>query len=104
MIDNPHIGSSVDSFLEEEGTLADINSIALKRVIVWQIQQAMAQKNLTKAAMAKPMKTSRSSLERLLDPQNPSVTLDTLERAARAVGKQVRLELVDPTIEVTPTR
>jgi DNA-binding Xre family transcriptional regulator len=97
MSSNPYIGSSLDDLLEEEGTLAEINAIALKRVIVWQVQQAMAEKKLTKTAMAREMKTSRSSLERLLDPENPSVTLDTIERAAKAIGKRVRLELVDAT-------
>lgn len=95
MSSNPYIGSSLDDLLEEEGTLAEISSIALKRVIAWQIEQAMIEKNLTKTAMAKAMKTSRASLDRLLDPQNPSVTLDTIERAAKAVGKRLRLELVD---------
>ncbi len=95
MSSNPYIGSSLDDLLEEEGTLAEIRSIALKRVIAWQIEQAMIEKNLTKSAMAKAMKTSRASLDRLLDPQNPSVTLDTIERAAKAVGKRLRLELVD---------
>jgi DNA-binding Xre family transcriptional regulator len=95
MSSNPYIGSSLDDLLEEEGTLAEIRSIALKRVIAWQIEQAMIEKNLTKTAMAKAMKTSRASLDRLLDPQNPSVTLDTIERAAKAVGKRLRLELVD---------
>ena len=97
MSSNFYIGSSVDSLFEEEGTRAEINSIALKRVIAWQIQQAMVEKNLTKAAMAKEMKTSRSSLERLLDPNNPSVTLDTIERAATAIGKRVHFELMDAT-------
>ncbi|MBW4641194.1 MAG: helix-turn-helix domain-containing protein [Gloeocapsa sp. UFS-A4-WI-NPMV-4B04] len=97
MSNNPYIGSSVDDLLEEEGTLASINAIALKRVIAWQVQQAMEEKKLTKTAMAREMKTSRSSLERLLDPENPSVTLDTIERAAKAIGKRVRLELIDAT-------
>lgn len=95
MNSNPHIGSSFDSFLEEEGTLADIETIALKRAIAWQIEQVMTEKKLTKTAMAKQMKTSRSSLDRLLDKDNPSVTLDTIERAAKVIGKRVRLELVD---------
>lgn len=95
MNSNPHIGSSFDSFLEEEGTLADIETIALKRAIAWQIEQVMAEKKLTKTAMAKQMKTSRSSLDRLLDRDNPSVTLNTIERAAKVIGKRVRLELVD---------
>lgn len=95
MRNNPYIGSDLDDLLEEEGTLAEIESIALKRVIAWQVQQVMEEKKLTKTAMAKEMKTSRSSLERLLDPNNPSVTLDTIERAAMAIGKRVRFELVD---------
>jgi DNA-binding Xre family transcriptional regulator len=97
MSKNPYIGSSLDNLLEEEGTRVEIELIALKRAIAWQIQQAMEEKKLTKTAMAKAMKTSRVSLERLLDPDNPSVTLDTIERAAAAIGKRIRLELVDST-------
>jgi DNA-binding Xre family transcriptional regulator len=97
MSKNPYIGSSLDNLLEEEGTRVEIELIALKRAIAWQIQQAMEEKKLTKTAMAKAMKTSRASLERLLDPENPSVTLDTIERAAAAIGKRIRLELVDST-------
>ena len=97
MTNNPYMGSSLDDLLEEEGTLAEIESIAIKRVIAWQVKQAMEEKKLTKQAMAKEMKTSRSSLDRLLDPNNPSVTLETIERAAKAIGKRVRLELVDVT-------
>ncbi|MEH2004682.1 helix-turn-helix domain-containing protein [Nostoc sp.] len=92
---NPYVGSSLDDLLEEEGTLEEINLIAAKRVIAWQISKAMEEKKLNKAAMAKEMKTSRSSLDRLLDPSNSSVSLDTIARAARVVGKRIRLELVD---------
>ena len=92
---NPRIGSSFDDFLEEEGMLDEINTIAIKRVIAWQIEQGMAKKNLSKTEMAQQMQTSRSSLERLLDPDNPAVTLDTIERAARVIGKKVLFELVD---------
>ncbi|MEH1911533.1 MAG: helix-turn-helix domain-containing protein [Nostoc sp.] len=92
---NPYVGSSLDDLLEEEGTLEEINLIAAKRVIAWQISKAMEEKKLNKAAMAKEMKTSRSSLDRLLDPNNSSVSLDTIARAARVVGKRIRLELVD---------
>ncbi|RUS94451.1 Fis family transcriptional regulator [Dulcicalothrix desertica PCC 7102] len=92
---NPHIGSSLDDLFEEEGMLNDINIIAVKRVIAWQIQKEMAYKNLSKTEMAQQMQTSRSSLDRLLDPDNPAVTLDTIERAARVIGKRVRFELVD---------
>lgn len=95
MTNNPYIGSSLDDLLQEEGTLAETEAIALKRVIAWQVKQAMEEKNLTKKALAEEMKTSRSSLDRLLDPNYPSVTLDTIERAAAAIGKRVRFELVD---------
>jgi DNA-binding Xre family transcriptional regulator len=95
MNNNLHIGSSLDDFLEEEGILEEINLIAIKRVIAWQIKHAMEEKKLTKSDMAKQMKTSRSSLDRLLDPNNTSVTLDTIDRAAKIIGKRVRFELVD---------
>ncbi|GAA6620853.1 helix-turn-helix domain-containing protein [Scytonema sp. NUACC26] len=95
MNNNPYIGSSFDDFLKEEGLLEEINLIAVKRVIAWQIEQAMEQKNLTKTEMAAQMQTSKSSLDRLLDPEDVSVTLETIERAARAVGKRVHFELVD---------
>jgi len=99
MTNNPYIGSSLDDLLEEEGTLIEIESIATKRLLAWQIKQMMEEKKLTKTAMVKEMKTSRSSLDRLLDPNNPSVTLDTIERAAKVIGKRVRFELVDVTYE-----
>lgn len=89
-----YIGSSLDDFLREEGILADVEATALKRVLAFQIAQLMEQQNLTKTAMAKKMKTSRTALERLLDPTNPSATLQTLERAAVALGKQLQVELV----------
>ncbi len=95
MNDNPHIGSSFDDFLEEEGILAEVNSMALKRVLAWQIEQIMLQKGLSKSAMAKSMKTSQAALDRLLDPGNTSVTLNTLDRAARVLGKRLELSLVD---------
>lgn len=97
MTNNPYIGSSLDDLLEEEGTLTEIESIATKRLLAWQVKQVMEEKKLTKTAMVKEMKTSRSSLDRLLDPNNPSVTLDTIERAAKVIGKRVRFELVDVT-------
>jgi antitoxin HicB len=90
---NPHIGSSFESFLEEEGILEECTVTAIKRVLARQIEQAMAAQGLSKAAMARAMRTSRPQLDRLLDPDNPSVTLDTLQRAAAAVGRKLRLEL-----------
>ncbi|HVX87191.1 MAG TPA: Fis family transcriptional regulator [Phycisphaerae bacterium] len=91
---NRHIGSSLQSFLREEGLASQANAHALKRVLAWQIQQEMKQQKITKTAMAKRMKTSRAHLDRLLDPQNDSVQLDTVQRAAAAVGRSIRIELV----------
>ncbi len=90
---NRHIGSSLDDFLEEEGLLAEAEAVAAKRVIAFQIRKQMKEQNLTKAELARRMKTSRSALDRLLDPGNPSVTLLTLERAARALDRRLRIEL-----------
>ena len=87
-----HIGSSFDDFLEEEGILAESEAVAVKRVIAYQLSLVMEKQHISKAAMARQMKTSRSALERLLDPQNTSITLQTLERAAHAIGKRLRIE------------
>jgi DNA-binding Xre family transcriptional regulator len=95
MSDNPYVGSYFDDFLEENQILDETSLIAIKRVIVWQIEQEMEKRKLSKQAMAKQMKTSRSSLDRLLNPENPSVTLETIDRAARVLGKRVRIELVE---------
>jgi predicted XRE-type DNA-binding protein len=95
MTKNPYIASSLDEFLEEEGTLEEINLIAIKRVIAWQIQTAMTEQNITKTAMAEKMKISRSSIDRLLDPDHHSVTLETIDKAARVLGKKIHFELVD---------
>ncbi len=97
MNSNIHVGSSFDDFLEEEGILSEVSAVAIKRVIAWQIIQAMKEKNLSKAEMARRMNTSRAALDRLLDPDNPSVTLVTMDKAAQAIGKRLNLELVDAT-------
>ena len=89
-----HLGSNFDDFLAEEGLLAEAEAVAIKRVIAYQIAELMKEKNLTKTAMAQRMETSRAALERLLDPGNESVTLQTLERAAMALGKRLRIEFV----------
>jgi len=89
-----HIGSNFDDFLAEEGFLAEAEAVAIKRVIAYQIEQLMNEQKLTKSAMAGRMKTSRAALDRLLDPANPSVTLQTLERAASVLGKRVQINLV----------
>ena len=88
------VGSTLDDFLKEDGTYESTQAVAIKRVLAWQIGQAMEKRQLTKAEMARRMDTSRSQLDRLLDPESNSVTLETLTRAARAVGRQVRVELV----------
>jgi antitoxin HicB len=88
------IGSSFDDFLKEEGIYAEVSARAIKRVIAHQLDALMQDKGLTKSALAKRMHTSRAQLDRLLDPDNESVTLDTLTRAARAVGRHLRMELV----------
>lgn len=89
-----HIGSRFDGFLEEEGVLAQAETIALKRVITFQFKELMKKQKLSRTQLARRMKTSRSVLERLLDPENPSVTLLTLERAAKALGTSIQIELV----------
>jgi len=89
---NKYIGSNFDDFLEEEGLLAETEAIAIKRVIACQVAELMKSQNMSKVAMAKKMKTSRSALDRFLDPENKSVTLQTLERAAHAIGKRLRIE------------
>ena len=91
---NRHIGSAFDDFLEEEGILQEVEAIAIKRVLARKVEEAMKEQGLSKSAMARKMKTSRMALDRLLDPDNTSVTLHTMQKAAAAVGKRVRLELV----------
>ncbi|HBG08049.1 MAG: Fis family transcriptional regulator [Geobacteraceae bacterium GWC2_58_44] len=90
---NPHIGTNFDDFLDEEDLRVDAEATAIKRVIAYQIELEMKQANLSKTAMAERMHTSRTALDRLLDPANASVTLQTLERAALALGKTLRIEL-----------
>ena len=91
---NPHLGESFDSFLKEQGIYESVQTTAIKRVLAMQLEEAMKEQNLTKVEMARRMKTSRVQLDRLLDPENDSVTLATLRRAAAIVGREVRLELV----------
>ncbi len=89
-----NIGESFDSFLEEDGILEPVEKVAIKRVIAIQIEQERLKRNLTKTKVANEMKTSRSSLDRLLDPHNDSVTLKTIKKAAHFLGKRVTLQLV----------
>jgi len=90
-----HSGSTFDSFLEEQGIQEEVEAVAIKRVLTWQLEQAMRKQQKTKRAMAKQLHTSRSQLNRLLDPRNVSVTLDTITRAARALGKRLILRFAD---------
>jgi hypothetical protein len=88
-----NIGSDFDDFLAEEGMLEEVTAVAVKRVIAWQIEQEMSVQKLTKTAMAKKMRTSRASLNRLLDENDTSLTLTTLAGAAAALGRRIKLEL-----------
>jgi antitoxin HicB len=88
------IGSSFDDFLKEEGIYEEVTAKANKRVIVRQLDNIMQQNHLTKTMLARRMQTSRAQLDRLLDPDNESVTLATLTRAAHAVGRKLRMEFV----------
>jgi antitoxin HicB len=88
-----YIGSDFDDFLAEEGLLVQIETVAIKRAIAYQVNQMMAEQKLSKAAMARRMHTSRAALERLLDPENESVTLHTMGKAAEALGKHLQIRL-----------
>jgi antitoxin HicB len=90
-----HTGSSFDSFLEEEGIRDEVEAVAIKRVIAWQLSEAMRSAKLSKKALAERLGTSRSQLDRLLDPENGAVHLQTIVKAAHAVGKRLRVEMVD---------
>ena len=92
--DNNHRGSSFDDFLKEQGIFEEARNASIKKVIAWQLEQAMSEQGLSKSRMAAKMKTSRSQLDRLLDPKGENVTLETLERAASILGRKVRLELI----------
>ncbi len=89
-----YIGSSLDDFLFEEGLLVEAEAIAVKRVLAFQIRKMIEAQRISKAEMARRMKTSRAALERLLDPDNRSVTLNTMDKAARSLGKRIRLTLI----------
>ena len=93
MMKNKHIGTSFDDFLQEEGLLAEAEATAVKRVIAHQIQKEMDERHISKSGLARMMNTSRSSLDRLLDPDNASVTLLTMESAALALGRKLKIQL-----------
>jgi antitoxin HicB len=93
LMSKKHIGSSLDDFLKDEGTFDEMQALAIKEVVVWQLIEAMERKSLSKAKLALMLKTSRSQVDRLLDPTR-DVTLSTLQRAAALVGRKVQIELV----------
>ena len=90
-----HSGSSFDSFLEEEGIREEVEAVAVKRVIAWEFERAMQQQQKTKLEMARELRTSRSQLDRLLDPTNTAVSLQTVARAAQVLGKSLHVQLRD---------
>jgi antitoxin HicB len=96
MQENTHIGSNFDDFLIDEGLLAQAEAVAVKRVVAFYIEADMKRAKLSKVEMAKMMQTSRSSPDRLLDPENASISLLTLERAAVALGRKVKIEFAAP--------
>jgi antitoxin HicB len=91
---NPHFGSSLEDFLQAEGLLEEATEHAIKAVVAWQLKTSMERQHLTKAALAKKLNTSRSQIDRVLDPNNADVTVATLRKAAEAVGQKLKLELV----------
>lgn len=95
---NQHIGSSFDDFLEEEAILEDVSAVAIKRVVAWQLEQEMKAQKLTKTSLASKMHTSRAALNRLLDEEDTSLTLTTLTSAAKALGMNLRIELIPASV------
>ena len=88
-----HVGSNFEDFLREEGRLEESTALALKRVLAWELQKAMEKANVSQAEMARRMHTSRAVIRRLLDQNDPSVTLTTISKAANALGKNLQLKL-----------
>lgn len=93
MSENKHRGSTLDSLLESEGLLQDYQAKAIKEVIAWQISEEMKKQSLSKTRMAELMHTSRRQLERVLNPEEGNITIETLQRAAEVVGRRVHIEL-----------
>lgn len=104
MSKSKHIGSSFDDFLESEGLLEESAAIAVKRVIAWQVAEAMKAANVSKSALAKRMHTSRSQLDRVLDETDTGLTLDTLSRAATALGYRIQIDLIPPKEQTSRRR
>jgi DNA-binding Xre family transcriptional regulator len=93
-MDNKHAGSSIDAFLKDEGVLEEVQSQAIKEVIAWQLEKTMHDLNISKRKLATMMHTSRSQIDRVLDPKDGNVTIDTLQKAAAVLGRRVQFELV----------
>ena len=93
-MNNNHIGSDFNDFLKEDGIYEEVNDIAIKRVIAYQLEQEMKAQNITKTRMAKMMNTSRAVVNRLLNPDNSSLTLSTLESATQALGKRLNISII----------
>ena len=91
---NRHKGSSIDDFLKEEDVFEEFQARAIKEVIAWQLAEAMKERKISKRQLAAMMHTSRTQLDRVLDPEDGNVTIETLRRAAALVGRKVQLELV----------
>jgi len=104
MSKNKHIGSSFDEFLDSEGLLEASAAVAVQRVIAWQVAEAMRAAKVSKSALAKRMQTSRSQLDRVLDETDTGLTLDTLSRAATALGYRIQIDLVAPKAPTRRTR
>lgn len=92
---NSHIGSDFDDFLREEGLYEEAQAIAVKRVLAFELERSMRKASLTKTAMARRMGATRAQLDRLLNPENPATTLQTVVKAATALGKRVKISLVN---------
>jgi predicted XRE-type DNA-binding protein len=90
-----HSGSSFDSFLDEEGIREEVEAVAIKRVLAWELSQEMKRQRKTKQTMARELHTSRSQLDRLLDPNNAAVSLETMHRAAQVLGKSLTIRISD---------
>ena len=93
--EKPSVGGSLEDFLDELGERTEVYGEAIKRVLAWEIEEARKTQSITKSEMASKMGTSRTQVERVLDPRNVAVSLDTLERAARSVGKKLVIRLID---------
>jgi antitoxin HicB len=91
---NPHWGSTLDDFLAEEGIRETARVAAIKKVVAWQLAEEMKKKNISKKRLAELMRTSRAQIDRILDPEKGNVTIETLQRAAMLVGRELHLELV----------